>query len=355
MLKVALLGEGTNIEDLLIAAHNLLLATERRADAPITTIRGKLQQILVSGVMVGAQSLLDILHLLATNYYYIGTTSISSAVSELVQNGFCHLKYRVTGENSLVEAKILEQRVAYALYYFFKDAERPIQDQLANLLHMVNQIDPSAGGFVFERFIVPKVVEWLKLAPVLADHQYFAKCKHTLPQWMTGASVDVATPAKVESARATGMTLLEYYQLPDADFVFIPAHSDRHDAVFRVRLLDGTALLVFCQWKFRKDMPYKSVESALRTLDPFVMTQAYTVGKRKRAGNATAQALLQNVYRVDTVGHLQILLTTPAIAKDDHIPDVCSDEKVVFIAMDKKRTREALMDAEWNTLFLAKQ
>lgn len=260
------------VDELVRLSHAAILAIERDASASTTTIRGKLEQLHSAN-----STLLNHLFELAVGYYYIGATPVEENQSELVQEGLCHL---VSVSPSSVQ--IYEQRVAYALYYFFEAHNRPLTNKLIDYLGVAHALDPSAAGFVFECYIAPKVVSWLKSSSTLGAHNYFNQCRDTLPDWSKGAVVDTPEPVKIETGRATGRTLLDYC-LSDSSVVFVPAHNERHDAVFRLRLPDGSQVLVFCQWKFRKSMQKKEVEAALRTTVPAAVLREYSGNKRKRS------------------------------------------------------------------------
>jgi hypothetical protein len=286
--EILLHGSSTaTVEELVRSSHATLLAKEQDASAPISTIRGKLEQLKSLHSAAGS-ALLDQLYELAVGYYYIGATPVDRNESELVQEGFCHLI-----STSPLEVQISEQRVAYALYYFFEAHNRPLTNRLIDYLGVAHKLDPSAAGFVFERYIAPKVVSWLKTSPTLGAHNYFGQCRDTLPDWSREAVVDTSEPVQIETARATGRSLLDYC-LSDSSVVFVPAHSERHDAVFRLQLSDGSQVLTFCQWKFRKSMQKREVQAALRTTVPEAALQVYSAGKRKR----DSATLLDNKYHM---------------------------------------------------------
>lgn len=115
-----------------------------------------------------------------------------------------------------------EQRVAYALYYFFEAQGRPFTNKLVDYLGVTHKLDPSAAGFMFERFIAPKVVSWLKSSSTLGAHEYFNLCRDTLQKWSREAVVDTSEPVMLETSRDTGKSLLLAYDSAreSADSVF---------------------------------------------------------------------------------------------------------------------------------------
>lgn len=329
----------TTVEELVSLSHARLLEIERSPSAPDTFIRGKLEQLKKSP---GA-ALLDKLRDLATGYFYMGAIPADKNQSELVQEGFCHL----TSTNPL-EVKIYEHRVAYALYYFFEDQNQPLTKKVIEQVAVAHKIDPSAAGFVFERFIAPKVIAWLKSSPNLAAHPYFDQCRDTLPTWSHEAVVHTTEPAMIETARTTGKSLSEYCQ-SDNTAVFIPAHIDRHDAVFRLRLPDDSQILAFCQWKFRKGMQKSHIKAALRTTVPEEVLNLYSDRKRKRDLDTS----LDEKYHMKDK-YLRILCTFPCELKDEDLPNVCDDGNTIFMMLDKHRARNLMSEDEWNALYLVK-
>jgi hypothetical protein len=124
---------------------------------PDTCIRGKLEQLKK---LPGTGLLLVQLRELAMGYFYLKSVPADKNESELVQEGFCHLTCI-----SLLEVKIYKYRFAYTLHYFFEKQGQPLADKIIDLVGVTHKIDPSAAGFVFECFIVLKVVAWLKTSP----------------------------------------------------------------------------------------------------------------------------------------------------------------------------------------------
>jgi hypothetical protein len=59
------------------------------------------------------------------------------------------------------------------LHYFFEKQGQPLADKIIDLIGVTHKINPSATGFVFEHFIAPKVIAWLKTSSNLAAHPYF--------------------------------------------------------------------------------------------------------------------------------------------------------------------------------------
>jgi hypothetical protein len=328
------------LDELVSVSHDSLLQMERNPAAPDTCIRGKLEQLKK---LPGAGPLLVQLRELAMGYFYLGSVPADKNESELVQEGFCHLTCI-----SPLEVRIYEYRVAYALHYFFEKQGQPLADKIIDLVGVTHKIDPSAAGFVFERFIAPKVVAWLKTSPNLAAHPYFDRCRASLPTWSHEAVVHTEEPAVIESSRSTGKSLSEYC-LSDSKAVFIPAHLDRHDAVFRLQLPGGSQILAFCQWKFRKSMSKKDINDALSTTVPEKVLTLYSDRKRKRDLHAT----LDNKYHMNGK-YLRILCTFPYEAKDEDLPEVCNDGNTILMVLDKHRARSLMSEREWTNLQLVK-
>ena len=128
---------------------------------------------------------------------------------------------------------------------------------------------PSSCGFLFENFILPKVIQYFKKAETLDKHSFFAKWEKSLfPSWylINNAFFFITKTRFVGSKLSTpiydkkGQWLSrvrhfdEYIggtdKFQSCDFI-IPDHFTRHDAVGQILGSDGKFYPVICQWKFK--------------------------------------------------------------------------------------------------------
>ena len=135
---------------------------------------------------------------------------------------------------------------------------RPIGDAVLTTAIRTRNIDPAAGGFLFETYIVDHMVTWLRSTETLDKHPYFNGIDW-MPDWLKGATINLNPIFRVvgERTRGSTMTIDKYYRLSVEDLaglVFVPRHLERTDAIFTIKLATGSLKLVICQFRNRKKL-----------------------------------------------------------------------------------------------------
>lgn len=110
-------------------------------------------------------------------------------------------------------------------------------------------MNPSAGGFTFEYYLVNALINYLNREDTLEKHEYFHKNIPFLPDWIKGAKIVPQVPVTI--IRPCDMTIEHYknHYAHDVGKVFLPINQDGWDIIFFIRTREGALIPVFTQVK----------------------------------------------------------------------------------------------------------
>ncbi len=114
-------------------------------------------------------NVIDAVYNLTVSYYLFGQKYMFHN-EEALHLMECDISYLHKRENYQLETCINELLVAYNLYHYFYDHQRPIENN--NLLHTIcgTSFSPQSQGFFFKCYLIPHVIKYLSISPTLADH-----------------------------------------------------------------------------------------------------------------------------------------------------------------------------------------
>ncbi len=332
------------------------------ADNDITAIRGGLVKLQSSSMSpVERYNIMDAAFHLTVSYYLFGQqyTFANQEALRLIERGICHLRKR---GNYDLETCIDEPLVAYSLYHYFRDHQRPIEDYILQTIGGTS-FSPQSQGIFFERYLIPCVIKYLSSSPTLADHPYFQSYRELLPEWTTRARVFLPQSKDKTPSIDSGPVILHakgkktlpwYYSNPDKCDVFVPEFAAKHDAVFSFieekNAAEGGPCrhLVVCQWKLAVDLP--DPDAAIATTDcdaAYTLKDSRTINRQYKKRRIEADEQRRKSF---VPGRLRILFTFPWRLPEGEEAKFAVDGEDIFMVLDKQRTRELFEEPVWRML-----